>query len=47
MAPEPSPEPQRRRNLGGGLLGALRRAECAIFGPVRTLGPRAGPTPTF
>ncbi len=47
LPPEPARERPRRRNLGGGLLGVLRRAECAVFGPIRTVGPRPGRTPTF
>lgn len=44
--PEP-PGPPRRRDLDHGLINLLRRAEIAIFGIRRTIGPWPGPTPTF
>ena len=49
QAPPPAdPDGNRRsRDFGTGLLGLLRRAEVAVFGARRTIGPSPGPTPTF
>ena len=49
QAPPPAdPDDDRPpRHFGTGLIGLLRRAEVAVFGARRSIGPRSGPTPTF